>query len=232
MSPADTRPAGTGSADSRPASTSDGSSAAPGSALVTKAPPADADRFLRRIVRRETSAPRTPTVVVAMVLLLVVAAAVGTAAVVALLDERIAGVDPRAVVDAGVRAPDGLVDAVVIAVGAAIALLGLWFLLRGVLPARRPRHTIRSARLGVVVDDEVLASAAARAARSATRLAPDAAVGSVGRLTLDVVLLPASGVDVAVVAATEAVERELAAVDAVPPLTARVRVRSTGRIDG
>lgn len=229
MSPAGTSPAGMS-----PASTSDGSGPGPGpgSDPVAAAPPADADRFLRRIVRRETSAPRTPTVVVAMVLLLVVAAAVGTAAVVALLDERIAGVDPRAVVDAGVRAPDGLVDAVVIAVGAAIALLGLWFLLRGVLPARRPRHTIRSARLGVVVDDEVLASAAARAARSATRLAPDAAVGSVGRLTLDVVLLPASGVDVAVVAATEAVERELAAVDAVPPLTARVRVRSTGRIDG
>ena len=227
MSPAGTRPAST-----HPASTSDRSGPGPGSDPVTKAPPADADRFLRRIVRRETSAPRTPSVVVAMVLLLVLAAAVGTAAVVALLDERIAGVDPRAVVDATVRAPDGLVDAVVIAVGAAIALLGLWFLLHGVLPARRPRHVIRSARLGVVVDDEVLASAAARAARSATRLAPDAAVGSVGRRTLDVVLLPASGVDVAVVATTEAVERELAAVDAVPPLTARVRVRSTGRIDG
>ena len=227
MSPASTSPA-----DTRPASTSDGSGPGPGSDPATTAPPADADRFLRRIVRRETSAPRTPSVVVAMVLLLVLAVAVGTAAVVALLDERIAGVDPRAVVDAAVRAPDGLVDAVVIAVGAAIALLGLWFLLHGVLPARRPRHVIRSARLGVVVDDEVLASAAARAARSATRLAPDAAVGSVGRRTLDVVLLPASGVDVAVVAATEAVESELATVDAVPPLTARVRVRSTGRIDG
>ena len=228
MSPASTRPAGTGPAGTRPAGTSDGSGPGPGSDPVTAAPPADADRFLRR----ETSAPRTPSVVVAMVLLLVLAAAVGTAAVVALLDERIAGVDPRAVVDAAVRAPDGLVAAVVIAVGAAIALLGLWFLLHGVLPARRPRHVIRSARLGVVVDDEVLASAAARAARSATRLAPDAAVGSVGRRTLDVVLLPASGVDVPVVAATEAVERELATVDAVPPLTARVRVRSTGRIDG
>ncbi|MBM7476573.1 hypothetical protein [Curtobacterium herbarum] len=208
------------------------SSAAPGSEPVTKAPPADADRFLRRIVRRETSASRTPSVVVAMVLLLVVAAAVGTASVVALLDERIAGIDPRSVVDAAVRAPAGLVDAVVVVVGAAIALVGLWFLLHGVLPARRPRHAVRSARLGVVVDDEVLASAAARAARSVTRLAPDAAVGSVGRRTLDVVLLPASGVDVAAVAATEAVERELAAVDAVPLLTARVRVRSTGRIDG
>ena len=196
-------------------------------------PPADDDRFVRRMVRRETSASRTPSVVAAMVLLLVLAAAVGTAAVVVLLDERIAGIDPRTVVDAAVRAPDGQVDAaVVIAVGAVVALVGLWFLLHGLLPSRRPRHAIRSARLGVVVDDEVLASAAARAARSATRLAPDAAVGSVGRRTLDVVLLPASGMDVAALAATEAVERELATVDAVPALTARVRVRSTGRIEG
>ena len=195
-------------------------------------PPADDDRFVRRMVRRETSASRTPSVVAAMVLLLVLAAAVGTAAVVVLLDERIAGIDPRTVVDTAVRAPAGLVAAVVVAVGAVIALVGVWFLLHGVLPSRRPRHAVRSARLGVVVDDEVLASAAARAARAATRLAPDAAVGSVGRRTLDVVLLPASGVDVAALAATEAVERELAAVDAVPTLTAHVRVRSTGRIDG
>ncbi|NII40889.1 hypothetical protein E9228_001525 [Curtobacterium flaccumfaciens] len=199
---------------------------------VRKTPPADDDRFVRRLVRRETSASRTPSVVVAMVLLLVLAAAVGTAAVVVLLDERIAGVDPRSIVDAAVRAPDGLVDALVITVGAALALLGLWFLLHGLLPSRRPRHAVRSTRLGVVVDDEVLASAAARAARSATRLAPDAAVGSVGRRTLDVVLLPAAGVDVAALAATEAVDRELADADTVPPLTARVRVRPTGRIDG
>jgi hypothetical protein len=196
------------------------------------APPAVDDRFLRRLVRRETSAARTPSVVVAMVLLLLLAAAVGTAAVVVLLHERIAGIDPRTLVDAAVRAPAALVDAVVIAIGVAVALLGLWFMLRGLLPSRRPRHEIRSDRLGVVVDDEVIASAAARAARAATRLPPDAAVGSVGRRTLDVVLLPASGVDVAAIAATEAVERELAAVDTVSSLTATVRVRPTGRIDG
>ncbi|PZE63541.1 hypothetical protein [Curtobacterium sp. MCBD17_021] len=193
---------------------------------------ADDDRFVRRLVRRETTVSRSASVVVAMTVLLLVAVAVATAAVVVLLDQRIAGIDPRTTVDAAVRAPAGLVDAVVIATGAALAVLGLWFLLHGVLPARRPRHAVRSTRLGVVVDDEVLASAAARAARSATRLGPDAAVGSVGRRTLDVVLLPASGVDVDAAAATAAVERELAAVEVAPPLTTRVRVRPTGRIDG
>ncbi|PYY33860.1 hypothetical protein DEJ16_03095 [Curtobacterium sp. MCJR17_055] len=195
-------------------------------------PSADDDRSVRRLVRRETSASRSVSVVVAMTFLVLVAVTVAVAAVVVLLGQRIAGVDPRDVVDAAVRAPTGLVDAVVVAVGAVLALLGLWSLLHGLLPARRPRHVVRSDRLGVVVDDEVLASAAARAARSATRLGPDAAVGSVGRRALDVVLLPASGVDVDEASAAAAVDRELAAVDVVPPLTARVRVRTTGRIDG
>ena len=72
----------------------------------------------------------------------------------------------------------------------------------------------------------------ARAARSATRLGADAAVGTVGRRTVDVVLRPAAGVDVPAVAATEAVEREFAAIDAQPALAARVRVQPTGRVDG
>jgi hypothetical protein len=200
-------------------------------------PPVHDDRFVRRLVRRETSASRSASVVVAMTIVVLVAVTVATAAVVVLLGQRIAGVDPRELVDAAVRAPAGLTTAgltaaVVIAVGAVLALLGLWSLLHGLLPARRPRHVVRSDRLGVVVDDEVLASTAARAARSATRLAPEAAVGSVGRRTLDVVLLPASGLDVDQASAAAAVDRELAAVDVVPPVTARVRVRPTGRVDG
>ncbi|PYY44282.1 hypothetical protein [Curtobacterium sp. MCBD17_023] len=195
-------------------------------------PPVHDDRFVRRLVRRETSASRSASVVVAMTIVVLVAVTLATAAVAVLLGQRIAGVDPRDLVDAAVRAPAGLTGAVVVAVGAVLALLGLWSLLHGLLPARRPRHVLRSDRLGVVVDDEVLASAAARAARSATRLAPEAAVGSVGRRTLDVVLLPASGVDVDQASAAAAVDRELAAVDVVPPVTARVRVRPTGRVDG
>jgi hypothetical protein len=186
----------------------------------------------RRVLRRETHASRSGSLAVAMVLVLLLAIAVVFAAALVLLDQSVLGFDPRTAVDAAARAPRGLVDAVVIVAGAVVALVGLTFLLHGVLPQRRPRHTMRSDRLAVVVDDEVIASAAARAARSATRLGPDAAVGTVGRRSVDVVLRPAAGVDVPAVAATEAIEREIEAIEAIPPMTTRVRVQPTGRVDG
>lgn len=186
----------------------------------------------RRVLRRETHVSRSGAVVVAMLLTLVTAAAVVFAAVLVLLDQNVLGVEPRAVVDAAARAPRGLETTVVVGIGAIVAIVGLVLLLQGVLPQRRPRHTMPSRRLAVVVDDEVLASAAARAARSATRLGPDAAVGTVGRRTVDVVLRPAAGVDVPAVAASDAVTAEFAEIDAKPSLAARVRVQPTGRVDG
>ncbi|WP_439693670.1 hypothetical protein ACRQ4B_05430 [Curtobacterium sp. SP.BCo] len=190
------------------------------------------DRLYRRILRRETSASRSGTVVVAVLVLLLVAAAAVFAAALVFLGQRALGVDPRDVVDAAVRAPRGLDTTIVVGVAAIVALVGLVFLTQGLLPQRRPRHTMSSERLAVVVDDEVLASAAARAARSATRLGPDAAVGTVGRRTVDVVLRPAAGVDVPAVAATDAVAEELRTMRVDPPVTPRVRVQPTGRVDG
>ncbi|MBT1544261.1 hypothetical protein [Curtobacterium aurantiacum] len=186
----------------------------------------------RRLLRRETHVSRSAAVVVAMLIALVLAAVAIFAGALVLLDQNVLGVDPRAVVDAVRAAPDGLDTTIVVAAASLVALVGLVLLLQGILPQRRPRHAMSSDRLAVVVDDEVLASAAARAARSATRLGADAAVGTVGRRTVDVVLRPPAGVDVPSVAATEAVEREFAHIDAQPPLTARVRVQPTGRVDG
>jgi hypothetical protein len=190
------------------------------------------DAFARRVLRRETHESRSLSTVGAMLLLLVVAAAVVFAAVLVFLDQRVGGLDPRAVVDTAVAAPRGLDPTVVVGVGAVVAFVGLVLLVKGITPGRRARHTMPSDRLAVVVDDEVLASAAARAARGATRLGPDAVVGTVGRRTVDVVLRPAAGVDVPAVAAKDAVDRELAQIDVVPAVHTRVRVQPTGRVDG
>lgn len=190
------------------------------------------DAFARRVLRRETHVSRSVSTVVAMLLLLVVAVAAVFAAVRVFLDQRVLGIDPRDVVDAAVAAPRGLDPTVVVGVGAVVAFVGLVLLAKGIMPGRRPRHTMPSGRLAVVVDDEVLASAAARAAREATRLGPDATVGTVGRRTVDVVLRPAAGVDVPAVAAKDAVDREFAEIDVAPAMHARVRVQPTGRVDG
>lgn len=198
------------------------------------APPADTaySEPYRRILRRETHASRSGSLVVAVLVLVLLAAAVVFAASLVLLDQNVAGVEPRAVVDAATVAPRGTEAWIVIVAGAVVALVGLALLLKAVLPQRRPRHTMSSERLAVVVDDEVIASAAARAARSVTRLGPNAAVGTVGRRTVDVVVRPAAGVDVPVVAVGEAVDRELTAIDAEPTIASRVRVQPTGRVDG
>lgn len=190
------------------------------------------DRTYRRILRRESTASRSGTVVIAVLVVLVLAAAAVFAAALVFLGQRALGIDPRDLVDAAARAPRGLDTTIVVGVAAIVAVVGLVFLAQGLLPQRRPRHTMSSDRLAVVVDDEVLASAAARAARSATRLGPDAAVGTVGRRTVDVVLRPAAGVVVPAVAATDAVTEEFRAIDVVPSVTARVRVQPTGRVDG
>ena len=186
----------------------------------------------RRILRRETHVSRSAAVSVVMVVVVLAAIVVVVGAAVVLLDQRIAGFDPRSVFDAARTAPRAVVAAIAIPAGAVVALIGLCLVLQGVLPSRRPRHTMSSARLAIVVDDEVIASAAARAARSVTRLGPDAVVGTVGKRSVDVVLRPAAGVDVPVVAAGDAVEAELAAIDAVPALEPRIRVQPTGRVDG
>lgn len=197
-------------------------------------PDADAthERVHRRLLHRETHVSRSVAVTLTMVVVVLAAAAVGLAAVLVLLDERLAGFDPRTVVDAAFRAPAGTVLPVVVVVGALVAALGLLLVLLGVLPKRRARHTMPSRRFAVVVDDEVIASATARAARSVTRMGPEGAVGTVGRRAVEVVLRPAAGVDVPVVAVTDAVRAELDAIEAVPALTPRVRVHPAGRVDG
>jgi hypothetical protein len=186
----------------------------------------------RRILRRETHVSRSVAVSVVMVFVVLAAIVVVVGAATVLLDQRIAGFDPRSVADAARIAPHGVVAAIAIPAGIVVALLGLWVLLLGVLPARRPRHEMPSDRLAIVVDDEVIASAVARAARSVTRLGPDAVVGSVGRRSVDVVLRPAAGVDVPVVAAGDAVEAELESIDATPPVASSIRVQPTGRVEG
>jgi hypothetical protein len=192
----------------------------------------DVDGVYRRVIRRETHVSRTAAVSVLMVFVLLAAIVVVTGASLVLLDERLGGFDPRAFMDAVANAPAGLTQWIVIVAGGVAALVGLVLLLQGVLPQRRPRHAIRSARLAVIVDDEVIASATARAARGVTRLGPEAAVGTVGRRTAQVVVRPAAGADVPVVAVSDAVRAELDDIDPTPTIVATVRVQPAGRVDG
>lgn len=136
------------------------------------------DRTYRRILRRESTASRSGTVVVAVLVVLVIAAAAVFAAALVFLGQRALGIDPRDLVGAAARAPRGLDTTIVVGVAAIVAVVGLVFLAQGLLPQRRPRHTMSSDRLAVVVDDEVLASGPRRVADRAAPSAPSAGARS------------------------------------------------------
>ncbi|WP_066522376.1 hypothetical protein [Curtobacterium ammoniigenes] len=186
----------------------------------------------RRVLRREGSVSRSGAAAVVAVIALLVALGVLAAGVAGLLGERIGVFDPRAAAAAVPVLPQQTMPWVLAVIGVAAMVVGVFVLALGVLPKRRPRHVARAERLAVIIDDEVIASALARAARSRTRLGPEASVASVGRSTADVVLRPPAGLDVPAVAATGAVEDELTSIGAEPPITARLRVLPTGRVGG
>lgn len=186
----------------------------------------------RRILRREQSVSRSTAASIVAVIVLIVALAVIACAGAALLHERIGEFDPRHVAAAVQTAPRTSAVWVFGIGGAAAVVLGLILLALGVLPHRRGRRRMRSERVAVLIDDEVLASALARAARSRTRLGPEAVVASVGRRSADVVLRPPAGLDVPSLAANTAVEAELDAILPEPAVQTRLRVVPTGRVGG
>ena len=74
----------------------------------------------RRLLRRETHVSRSGAVVIAMLITLVLAAAAVFAGALVLLDQNVLGVDPRAVVDAALAAPDGLDTTLVVGIAAIV----------------------------------------------------------------------------------------------------------------
>ena len=69
--------------------------------------------------------------------------------------------------------PQAAEPVVLVLLGLAALGFGLYFLLAGVLPGRRPRRAIADPRAVVVVDDPVLASALARRARTEAGVGPE-----------------------------------------------------------
>lgn len=109
-----------------------------------------------------------------------------------------------------------------------LLVLGLFFVLQGLLPGRKARRAIANDRAIVIVDHEVLAATLARRARTEANVSPEQVVVAVAHGHVDVQVRPTSGVRVDADAVRAAVADELAVnlVDPVPPVT--VRVADTG----
>ncbi|PPF26601.1 MULTISPECIES: DUF6286 domain-containing protein [unclassified Rathayibacter] len=191
--------------------------------------PSAPDTHYSRYLRRETHKSRSAAQIVVLVLIALVAAYVGTEAVLAILGAAPLLAAPSALLGAIVGVAS-LANPALIGVAVGAGVLALVLLVLALAPGARARHTVDDDRLAVVVDDGVIASSLARAARTAAHSRREDTRASLGRRTALVEVTPASGIAVDRDAVQSAVDEELARIGAKPAPRSTVRVSTSGRI--
>lgn len=185
----------------------------------------------RRVLRREQHSSRSGSTIVVLVLLTLVVGYLGVEAVYAALGRPallFSPVDALATLTSSVDG--GGTSGLVLGAGVVAAVVGLVLLGLAVTPGRRGRHTIDDDRVAVVVDDRVIASSIARAARVSGRLSEQQVSAWVSRRRAQVDLTPASGLAVDEQAVESATRTELESTAYRPALTVRVRTSDHGRL--
>ena len=187
-----------------------------------------------RILRRETRSTRAAVATAAAVLVIVLAAYGLLEAGVHAVGQPAWLIEPHVAAERLVALPAGIPPLLLGAIGAVLAMVGLVFLLNGVLPGRRARHRMGggpgAAAPAVVVDDEVIASSLARRARLAANVTPEQVMVVVSRRQVMVNVRPTSGVPVNQDSVLAAVRSEVDAMALEPPPEVRVNVATSGVI--
>ncbi|WP_405474374.1 DUF6286 domain-containing protein [Paenarthrobacter ilicis] len=191
-------------------------------------PVAGEDPHMSRIVRRETHSSRAGAATIAAILVIVLCGYALLEAGVRAVGQPPWLVDPSTAADRIIALPNGITPLLLGASGAVVAMVGLFFILHALLPGRRARHLLRDRRTAVVVDDEVLASALARRARTAANVTPEQVIVVVSRQQVLVNVRPTSGSRVSADAVRAAVEAELEEMAPVPMPAVRVNLASSG----
>ncbi|GAA4049330.1 hypothetical protein GCM10023063_41180 [Arthrobacter methylotrophus] len=188
------------------------------------------DAELQRILKRETRSSRAGMAGLAAALVIV-------ACVYALLESALRAlgqppwlIDPQAAAERLTVLPEGTSPLLLGALGGVIAMVGLIFFLNAVLPGRKSRHLLPDPRAGVVVDDEVIASALARAARTAGNVTQEQVMVVVSQRQVVVNVRPTSGVPLNEGRILAAVENELQEMGPSPMPAVRVHVATSGVI--
>ncbi|WP_028265655.1 DUF6286 domain-containing protein [Arthrobacter sp. MA-N2] len=188
------------------------------------------DAELQRILKRETRSSRAGMAGLAAALVIV-------ACVYALLESALRAlgqppwlIDPQAAAERLTVLPEGTSPLLLGALGGVIAMVGLIFFLNAVLPGRKSRHLLPDPRAGVVVDDEVIASALARAARTAGNVTQEQVMVVVSQRQVVVNVRPTSGVPLSEGRILAAVENELQEMRPSPMPAVRVNVATSGVI--
>lgn len=190
---------------------------------------------LRRVVYRETHSARAAVAIVAAVLVMVLAGYGLLEAAVHAIGQPAWLIEPQVAAERIVRLPAGISPLLLGAVGAVLAMIGLVFLLNGLLPGRRARHLLSGAgqaagRSAVVVDDEVIAASLARRARLAANVTPEQVMVVVSQRQVQVNVRPTSGVPVDEGTVLAAIQDELDRMALQPSPVPRINVMHSGVI--
>ncbi|MFC5930559.1 hypothetical protein D6T64_16830 [Cryobacterium melibiosiphilum] len=183
----------------------------------------------RRVLRRETHSPRSGFAIGIALLLIVASLYLATEVVLQLIGRDPVLLSPTEAVHAA-AAPSEVLRRLAIPTGIGVALLGLVLLLAALLPGHRMRHTLSTARLAVVIDDEVIASALARTTAIAAGVAPDAVRVTVGRRSASIHVTPTSGIQLHRARLSEAAVAALDQIALRPSIHPRLFIAAAGRV--
>ncbi|MDP9888534.1 hypothetical protein [Pseudarthrobacter enclensis] len=189
---------------------------------------------MRRVLFRETHSSRAAVSVAAAVLVLVLAAYGVLESGVHAVGQPAWLIEPQVAAQRIVDLPAGIPPLLLAAIGGVLAMLGLIFLLNGLLPGKRARHLLAGGGgeglPAVVVDDEVIASSLARRARLAANVTPEQVMVVVSQRQVLVNVRPTSGIPVDQDRVLDAVRDELDHMLLEPSPVPRVIVAPSGVI--
>jgi hypothetical protein len=185
---------------------------------------------MRRILQRETRSSRAGVAGIAAVLVILGCGYGLLESAVRAVGQPPWIIDPQTAAERIVALPQGIPPLLLGVIGAVVAMAGLFFFLNAVLPGRRARHLLANPRAGVVVDDEVIASALARRARLAANVTQEQVMVVVSQRQVTVNVRPTSGVPVSENTVLAAVQEELREMAPTPMPEVRVNVATSGVI--
>lgn len=184
----------------------------------------------RHILRRESHSARSGASIIA-------ALVVATAALYFLLESVLAALgqpawlaSPGTMLQWLADLPGDTPRVLLGAVGVLLAIFGLIFFCHGVLPGRRARHVLSHPRVAIVVDDEVVASALAKAARMAAGVTREQVMVVVSARQVQVNVRPTSGSVLSESHIKGAVEAQLADMGLDPVPSVNVKLAESGVI--
>lgn len=186
--------------------------------------------YIRWIGHRETHRSRALASIITAVVLTLLLLWLCTETVLALTGNSALVASPDQLGQWLAGLPATTLPAGLVAAGGGLVLAGLIYLVLALRPGHRSRHILASDRTAVVVDDDVIAAAVSRRARTAAGLAPEQVSTTIGTRTVDVLIYPSSGTEADAAAAEAAVRDEIARYGIPTPPRIKVRTSTKGAL--